>query len=34
MRKLDIVMGGIKYLDEQMAGIFETERDVYKKYLD
>jgi succinate dehydrogenase flavin-adding protein (antitoxin of CptAB toxin-antitoxin module) len=34
MRKLDVIIGGINYLDQSMAGIFETEREVYKKYLD
>jgi hypothetical protein len=34
MRKLDVVIGGINYLDEAMAGIFGTEREVYQKYLD
>jgi hypothetical protein len=34
MRKLDIVIGGINYLDGSMAGVFEAEREVYEKYLD
>jgi len=34
MKKLDVIMGGINYLDQSMAGIFETERLVYEKYLD
>jgi hypothetical protein len=34
MKKLDVIMGGINYLDQSMAGIFGTEREVYEKYLD
>jgi hypothetical protein len=34
MKKLDVIMGGINYLDESMAGVYETAREVYKKYLD
>jgi hypothetical protein len=34
MKKLDNIVGAIAYLDESMAGIFDAEREVYKKHLD
>ena len=34
MKKLDVIIGAITYLDESMAGIFEAECEVYKKYLN
>lgn len=34
MRKLDVIIGAINYVDDKMAEIFEAERLVYEKHLD
>lgn len=34
MKKLDVIMGAVKYLDESMEGIFAAERELYQNHLD